>query len=420
MSNEKANPYQNMLEQLAQAAKIGGLAPEDYITLCYPERELTVNFPVEMDNGEVEVFTGYRVQHNSAKGPYKGGVRFHPDVNMDEVRALAAWMTFKCAVADIPYGGAKGGITCDPFKLSQKELERITRCYTRNIFPLIGPEIDIPAPDVNTNAQVMAWMMDTYSKLKGYNVPGIVTGKPISLGGSKGRREATGRGVFYVMREIAKKVGIPVEGARVVVQGFGNVGSMAALFFYQAGCRVIAISDVSGGIYCENGIDVIKLMEHVKCHPKRLIEGYRQDGLISIDNKTLLTVKTDFLVPAAMENQITPEIAGESQARVIVEAANGPTTFEADGILQDRGIIVVPDILANTGGVVVSYFEWVQNLQHIAWDEATVNQRLEENMVRSFEEVFKVAEANNTSMRMGAYIVAMNRLVEATKLRGII
>ncbi len=413
------NPYDNMLEQLDAAAQIAGLSMEEYITLRYPEREFTINFPVEMDDGRVEIFTGYRVQHNSVRGPYKGGVRFHPHVNMDEVRALAAWMTFKCAVADIPFGGAKGGIAFDPSTLSQKEIERITRAYTAGIMPLIGPEVDIPAPDVNTNAQVMAWMMDSYSKYKGRNTPGIVTGKPVSIGGSLGRREATGRGVSFMVREIARQLGIDLEDATVSIQGFGNVGSVTAESLYSMGCKIVAVSDVSSAIYCENGLDIPSLIAHVNRHPKHLIEGYDQDGLEPIDNPTLLTLNVDFLIPAALENQITKEIAMNTKARIIVEAANGPTTFEADKVLEDRGITLVPDILANSGGVTASYFEWVQNLQHLSWDESKINVNLERKMVSSFEAVYNTALEKNTSMRMGAYIVALYRLVEARKLRGI-
>ncbi|HHW70504.1 MAG TPA: Glu/Leu/Phe/Val dehydrogenase [Clostridiales bacterium] len=412
------NPYDNMLEQLDAAAKIADLPIEEYITLRYPEREFTVNFPVEMDDGSTQVFTGYRVQHNSIRGPYKGGVRFHPDVNMDEVRALAAWMTFKCAIVDIPFGGAKGGVTCDPSRLSQKELERITRAYTVGIAPLIGPEVDIPAPDVNTNAQVMGWMMDSYSTYRGQNVPSIVTGKPISIGGSLGRREATGKGVSLMVREIAKEKGIDLKEATVAIQGFGNVGSVAAETLYGMGCTIVAVSDISGALYCQNGLDIPSLLQHVDSHPKHLIEGYTQEGLECIDNHMLLTLKVDFLIPAALENQITEDVARETKARIIVEAANGPTTFEADNILEDRGITVVPDILANAGGVTASYFEWVQNLQYLTWDEEKLDANLEKKMVSSFQSVYNTAKEKNTSMRMGAYIVAISRLVEATRLRG--
>lgn len=414
------NQYENMLEQLDSAAKVAKIPLEDYVTLRYPEREFTVNFPVEMDDGRTEIFTGYRVQHNSIRGPYKGGIRFHPDVNMDEVRALSGWMTFKCAVADIPYGGAKGGVTLDPSDYSERELERITRSYTIELTPVIGTEIDIPAPDVNTNAKTMGWIMDTYSKYKGYNVPGIVTGKPVEIGGSLGRREATGKGVAFTTREIAAKGGIDLTGATVAIQGFGNVGSVTAQTLYDMGSKIIAVSDVSGAIYCESGLDIPALIEHVSEHPKHLIEGYEQDGLEEIDNHTLLTTKADFLIPAALENQITKEVAEKIQARIIVEAANGPTTFEADKVLEERGVLVVPDILANAGGVTASYFEWVQNLQHTTWDVKEIDENLERKMISSFEAVYDTAKKKDTSMRMAAYIVALSRLVKANKLRGVL
>lgn len=418
MSNNN-NQYKNMLEQLDNAAKVAGIPMEDYITLRYPEREFTINFPVKMDDGRIEIFTGYRVQHNSIRGPYKGGVRFHPAVNMDEVRALAGWMTFKCAVADIPFGGAKGGITIDPSEFSEGEIERITKNYTVGIMPLIGPEIDIPAPDVNTNEQTMAWMMDAYSKYKGRNIPGIVTGKPVAVGGSLGRREATGKGVSFITREIAYQKGIDLEGATVSIQGFGNVGSVTAETLHSMGSKIVAVSDISGAIYCEDGIDIPELIQYVERHPRHLIEGYSQEGLEQIDNHRLLTLKVDFLIPAAMENQITEEVAKDVQAKIIVEAANGPTTFKADKILEKRGILLVPDILANSGGVTASYFEWVQNLQHIAWDESKINVNLERKMVSSFEAIYKTAIKEDTSMRTAAYIVALSKLVEAQKLRGI-
>lgn len=413
------NQYENMLEQLDNAAKVAEIPMEDYITLRYPEREFTVNFPVEMDDGRTEIFTGYRVQHNSLRGPYKGGVRFHPDVNMDEVRALSAWMTFKCAVVDIPFGGAKGGVTFDPSEFSDREIERITKNYIVGIMPIIGPEVDIPAPDVNTNAQTMAWMVDAYSKYKGRNTPGIVTGKPVSIGGSRGRREATGKGVAFITREIAHKRGIDLEGATVAVQGFGNVGSVAAQTLHSMGSKVVAVSDVSGAIYCEDGIDIPALTEYVSRHPKRLIEGYKQEGLEEIDNHILLTSKVDFLIPAALENQITKEIAGDVKAGIIVEAANGPTAFEADKILEKQGVILVPDILANSGGVTASYFEWVQNLQYTEWEESKINTTLERKMVSSFQAVYETAIEKDTSMRTAAYIVALSRLIEASKLRGV-
>ncbi|NMA94803.1 MAG: Glu/Leu/Phe/Val dehydrogenase [Clostridiales bacterium] len=408
-----------MLEQLDKAAKVAQIPKEDYITLRSPEREFTINFPIKMDDGKIEMFTGYRIQHNSIRGPYKGGIRFHPDIDIDEMRALAGWMTFKCAVADIPFGGAKGGIAIDPSDFSKNELERITKGYTTGIIPLIGPELDIPAPDVNTNHQTMAWILDAYSKAQGYGVAGVVTGKPISVGGSLGRREATGKGVSFVTREIAYQKGINLEGATVAIQGFGNVGSITAKSLYEMGSKIVAVSDISGAIYCSNGIDIPRLLKHVYNHPRRLIEGYSQGGLENIDNYTLLTLEVDFLIPAAMENQIDEKVAKALEAKIVVEAANGPTTFKGDRVLEDRGIVVVPDILANSGGVTASYFEWVQNMQHIAWEESTINLNLERKMMAAFETVYKKSVEEETSMRTAAYIVALSKLVEAQKLRGI-
>ncbi len=416
---QKTNPFENMLEQLDAAAEIAGLDKQEYITLRYPERELTVNFPVKMDDGSIRVFTGYRVQHSTLRGPAKGGIRFHPDVDMDETRALAAWMTFKCAVVDIPYGGAKGGVTVDPTGMSQGELERITRAYTAAIADFIGPEKDIPATDVNTTQQMMGWIMDTYSTLTGVYSPGVVTSKPVEAGGSLGRKEATGLGVFFVTRELAKKLDIDLATSTVAVQGFGNVGSNAAKFLYEAGAKIVAVSDVSGGIYCEDGLDIPALIEYVENNPKRVIEGYKQDGVKATDNHGILTCKCDFLVLAALENQITEEVAKEVQAKVIVEGANGPTTFAGDKVLEERGIIVSPDILTNAGGVTCSYFEWVQNLQHHYWDLETVNTNLERIMVKAFNEVYETAEQLKVPMRIAAYIVALKRLIATQKIRGI-
>lgn len=416
---QKTNPFENMLEQLDAAAEIAGLDKQEYITLRYPERELTVNFPVKMDDGSIRVFTGYRVQHSTLRGPAKGGIRFHPDVDMDETRALAAWMTFKCAVVDIPYGGAKGGVTVDPTRMSQGELERITRAYTAAIADFIGPEKDIPATDVNTTQQMMGWIMDTYSTLTGVYSPGVVTSKPVEAGGSLGRKEATGLGVFFVTRELAKKLDIDLATSTVAVQGFGNVGSNAAKFLYEAGAKIVAVSDVSGGIYCEDGLDIPALIEYVENNPKRVIEGYKQDGVKATDNHGILTCKCDFLVLAALENQITEEVAKEVQAKVIVEGANGPTTFAGDKVLEERGIIVSPDILTNAGGVTCSYFEWVQNLQHHYWDLETVNTNLERIMVKAFNEVYETAEELKVPMRIAAYIVALKRLIATQKIRGI-
>ena len=419
MGNEKPNPYQSLLKQMDDAAGPAGLKEEDYLFLRHPERELTVNFPVKMDDGRIKFFTGYRVQHSSVRGPFKGGLRYHPDVDMDEVRALAGWMTFKCAVADIPYGGAKGGITCDPAEMSENEVERLTRRYTAEVVDFIGPEKDIPAPDVNTNAQIMGWIANTYSTLKGYNAPGVVTGKPVEAGGSLGRKEATGLGTAIITREIAKRKKIDLKGATVAVQGFGNVGSATAGFLHQFGAKVVAVSDVSGGYYCQAGLDIPAMLQYVQTSPRHLIKGYAQDGITAIDNHGLLTSKVDFLVFAAMENQLTEEIARELRAGIVIEAANGPTTYDGNKVLVERGITAVPDILTNSGGVVVSYFEWVQNLQHMAWDIETVNNNLEKIMVKGFAEVYETACEKKIPLRDAAYIVALQRLVNAQKVKGI-
>ncbi len=419
MGDQKPNPYQSLLKQMDEAAGIAGIKEEDYAFLRYPERELTVNFPVKMEDGRIKIFTGYRVQHSSVRGPYKGGLRYHPDVDMDEVRALAGWMTFKCAVADIPYGGAKGGITCDPAELSDGEVERLTRRYTAEVIDFIGPEKDIPAPDVNTNAQIMGWIANTYSILKGYNAPGVVTGKPIEAGGSLGRKEATGLGTAIITRETAKQEGIDLKGATVAVQGFGNVGSAAADFLHRFGAKIVAVSDVSGAFYCRSGLNIPAMLEYVKTSPRHLIKGYVQDGITEIDNYALLTSKVDFLVFAAMENQLTEDIAKKLQARIVIEAANGPTTYKGNKVLVERGITAVPDILTNSGGVVVSYFEWVQNLQHMAWDIETINNNLERIMVKGFNEVYETAREKKIPLRDAAYILALQRLVNAQKVKGI-
>jgi len=412
------NPYDNMLKVLDDAAAILGLKTDDYIALKYPERELKVSIPVEMDNGRIKVFEGYRVQHSSTRGPCKGGIRYHQDVNIDEVKALAAWMSLKCAVVNIPYGGSKGAIKVNPKELSQRELERLTRRYTAMILPLIGPEKDIPAPDVNTNAQIMAWMMDTYSMFVGYAVPGVVTGKPLAIGGSLGRPEATGRGVSIIAQAMLNRLGLPVSGARVAVQGMGNVGSVTAKLLQESGCKIIAVSDVSGGLYNENGLDIHRIMEYQN-GGKQLLIDYEDLNVRHISNEELLLKDCDVLIPAALENQINARIAEKIRAGVIVEAANGPTSIEADKILETRGIKVVPDILANAGGVVVSYFEWVQNIQSLMWDENEINKDLEKIMIRAFDEVCKRAEEKDASLRLAAYTVAIGRIVTARKIRGV-
>ena len=417
MSAKTYNPYGNMLEIMDEAANILGLVEDDYVTLKYPERELKVAVPVRMDNGSVKVFEGYRVQHSSLRGPCKGGIRYHEDVNIDEVKALAAWMTLKCAVVNIPYGGAKGGIKVNPSELSRSEIERLTRRYTAMIIPLIGPEKDIPAPDVNTNSEIMGWIMDTYSMFQGYAVQGVVTGKPIEIGGSLGRGDATGRGVMLMVREILHRVGTPILGSKVAVQGMGNVGGTAARLLAEQGCKIVAVSDKSGGLYNKDGLDIKAIAEFLK-KSGSLLKDYTGAGE-HISNKDVLCCDCDVLVPAAMENQINEEIAGDIRAKIIVEGANGPTTAEADRILESKGVCVVPDILSNSGGVVVSYFEWVQNIQSLTWDEIEVNSTLEKIMIRAFNEVWDKTQQNKTTMRLGAYMVALNRIVSAKKFRGI-
>lgn len=416
-TNKEYNPYVNMLEVLDEAANELGFNKNDYITVKYPERELTVSVPVEMDDGSIEVFTGYRIQHSSSRGPCKGGIRFHPSVNIDEVKALAAWMTLKCAVVNIPYGGAKGGIKVDPSKLSEKELNRLTRRYTAAILPILGPEKDIPAPDVNTNAKIMGWIMDTYSMFQGHTVPGVVTGKPIEIGGSLGRKEATGRGVAIVTDEVAFRKGMDMQKCSIAIQGFGNVGGTAAKIFYEKGYRVAAVSDVSGGIYNPEGLNIYEIMEYVSQNGR--LKGYSAKGVSEITNEQLLELDVDVLVPAALENQIDKENANKIKAKLIVEGANGPTTYEADKLLREKGITLVPDILANAGGVVVSYFEWVQNLQAIFWDEHEINSMLKKIMLRSFDEVYNITVEKKVSLRMGAYMLALDRVVKAKKIRGI-
>jgi glutamate dehydrogenase (NAD(P)+) len=412
---EERSAYAIAIRQLEAAAYYLNLDRSLLEVLKHPRRELIVNFPVKMDDGSIRVFTGYRVHHNPARGPAKGGIRYHPEVTLDETRALAMWMTWKCAVVNIPYSGAKGGVVCDPKRLSIHELENLTRRYITEISIMVGPESDIPAPDIGTNPQVMAWIMDTYSMHKGYTVPAVVTGKPVAIGGSEGRLEATGRGVTVVAHEAAKMLGFGLEGARVVIQGFGNVGSATAKLMHQAGAKVVAISDARGGIYNPNGLDIPSLLH---CAGRDgCIQAYRDADHIT--NKELLELPCDILVPAAIHGVITSENAHNIRARIIVEAANGPVTPDADRILQDNGVLVVPDILANAGGVVVSYFEWVQDLQAFFWEEEEVNARLEKVMRRSFEHVRQVAEKNKVDLRMGAYIIGVQRVAEATTIRGI-
>ena len=412
------NPYDNVIAIIKDAAVKLGLPESEYIETIYPERELKVALPVRMDDGSIKVFEGYRVQHSSLRGPCKGGIRYHQDTDENEVKALAAWMTFKCAVIGLPYGGAKGGITVDPFKLSKGELERLTRRFAAAIAPIIGPDQDIPAPDVNTNAEIMGWIMDTYSTLKGHSVPGVVTGKPIPIGGSLGRTEATGRGVMTITREILKKLNWAPEKMRVVIQGMGNVGSQTAKMVNELGCKIIAVSDVSTGIRKESGLDIPDILKFLSTRGN-LLKDYNGAGIAKISNDDLLVLDTDILIPAALENQINGSNAAKIKAKLIVEAANGPTTVEADKILDERGIIVVPDILANAGGVAVSYFEWVQNFTSFYWSLEEVNQKLAVIMCNAFETVYEIHKGKNASMRMSAYMVALGKLAEAKRIRGI-
>ncbi|HET9496789.1 MAG TPA: Glu/Leu/Phe/Val dehydrogenase [Candidatus Limnocylindria bacterium] len=383
--------------------------------LRVPKRELTVNFPVTMDDGHVEVFTGYRVQHNLSRGPAKGGIRYHQDVTLDEVRALAMWMTWKCSVVNIPYGGGKGGVIVDPKRLSMRELEGLTRRFATEISPLIGPDRDIPAPDVNTNAQTMAWIMDTYSMHNGYTISGVVTGKPIAVGGSLGRNEATARGTVFTLLQASKVLNLPLEGAKVVIQGFGNAGSIACQLVCAEGATVVAVSDSSGGIYNPQGLDPSTLTAWKAEHGT--VVGF--PGADDVGNEELLTLPCDILIPAALENQINARIAEKIQAKVVAEAANGPTTPDADDVLYDRGIFLIPDILCNAGGVTVSYFEWVQDMQSFFWTESRINESLKEIMDRAFEAVYQMSELHEVHMRTAAYMLAVSRVAEATTLRGL-
>jgi glutamate dehydrogenase (NAD(P)+) len=412
---KKFNPWEMALEQLDAVARFMNLNPNVHKVLRSTKRCLIVSIPVKMDDGSVEVFTGYRVHHNISRGPAKGGIRYHPDVTLDEVKALAMWMTWKCAVVGIPYGGAKGGIVCNPKELSLGEVERLTRRYTSEIIFILGPEKDIPAPDVNTNAQVMAWIMDTYSIDQGYSVPGVVTGKPLSIGGSLGRSEATGRGCVFVIFSSLKYMKQDIHGRNVVVQGYGNVGWPICRLLHESGCKIIGISDVEGGIYNSKGLDPVLVKRHLD--ESGTVAGYRDGD--SLTNKELLELDCDILVPAALENQITLDNAPKIKAKLIVEAANGPTTPEADKILKERGITVIPDILANAGGVTVSYFEWVQGLQAYFWSERDVNLKLRDIMEKAFDSVYRISTRKNIDMRLAAYCLAIERVAEAHVTRGL-
>jgi len=414
---KKINPLDVAMKQVDIAAEKLKLDPGLVEKTKQTKRELIVHFPVKMDDGSVKIFTGYRVQHNVTRGPGKGGIRYHPDVDLDEVRALAMWMTWKAAVVNIPFGGAKGGVQCDPKSMSMQELENLTRRFTWEIAMMIGPDRDIPAPDVYTNPQVMAWIMDTYSMLKGYSVHGVVTGKPLELGGSLGRFEATGKGVFITAQEAARHLKIPIEGARVVVQGCGNVGGIAAQYFGRGGAKVIGISDSKGGIYNKKGLDISSVLDCKKRYSCVITPEAKMGDEIS--NEELLELDCDILVPSALENQITDRNASKIKTKIIAEGANGPTTPEADKILHDRGIFMVPDILANAGGVTVSYFEWVQNLQELLWSEDEISERLTRILKRSFAEVLNISQRDKVDMRTAALMLGIGRVVEATKLRGI-
>ena len=412
---KEANPFESMMSRFDRAAKLLDLNPDLYAVMRVPNRELKVYIPVRMDSGRIQVFEGFRVQHNFARGPAKGGIRYSPDVTIEEVRALAAWMTWKCAVVNVPFGGAKGGVICDPWQMSQGELERLTRRYASELIDIIGPEKDVPAPDMNTNEQTMAWIMDTYSMHARHTVNAVVTGKPVALGGSQGRREATGRGILFVVNEAVKKFKMTPPSTRVVVQGSGNVGGIGAQLMHEAGYKVIAISDMYGGIYNPAGIDIPAALEHLRA--TRSFEEYPNAERVT--NSELLEIECDVLVPAATENQITSQNAERINCKVLAEGANGPTTAAADEILQRKGIFVIPDILANAGGVTVSYFEWVQDRMGYFWKEDVVNERLQDVMVASFNELVKFSEKHNVDTRTAAYMLAIDRVAYDTRMRGI-
>ncbi len=412
---KEENPLDSMLYYFDQAARLLRLEPDLYTFMRYPSLEVTVYIPVIMDDGHLEVFVGYRVQHNFARGPAKGGIRFAPDVTLDEIRALAAWMTWKCAVVNIPFGGAKGGVVCDPARLSRGELERLTRRYTAQLLDILGPERDVPAPDLNTDEQVMAWIMDTYSMHARHVVMASVTGKPLGLGGSRGRREATGRGLLIVAQQAFRHLRLSPKGARVVIQGAGNVGGVAARLFHEAGYRVIAISDVHGGIFHPQGLNIPEVLEYHRLQGS--FRGYPQAEPVT--NQELLELECELLIPAAVENQITSRNAERIRCRILCEGANGPTTAPADRILQERGILVLPDILANAGGVTVSYFEWVQDRMGYFWSERVVNQRLREVMINGFRDVLEYATRYEVSLRTAAYMLALDRVAYDVRMRGI-
>ncbi len=413
-ATDEKNPFEAMSERFDRAAQLLGLDSDLYAVLRVPSRELKVYIPVKLDSGHIQVFEGFRVQHNFARGPAKGGIRYAPDVSLDEVKALSAWMTWKCAVVNVPFGGAKGGIICDPIQMSQGELERLTRRYTSELLDFIGPDKDVPAPDMNTNEQTMAWIMDTYSMHARHTVTAVVTGKPIALGGSLGRREATGRGVLFTVNEAIKKFDLTPDKTSVVVQGSGNVGGIGAQLMHSQGYKIIGISDMYGGLHNSNGLDIPEVLTYLK-HTKSL-EGFGEADYLT--NAELLELKCDVLAPCATENQITSENADRIKCRILAEGANGPTTPKADKILHDKGVFVIPDILCNAGGVTVSYFEWVQDRMGYFWREDEVNQRLEEKMVASFIELSNLAELHKVDSRTAAYMLAIDRVAYDTKMRG--
>ncbi len=411
----RTSAYEVAQEQLDQVADFMELDDDFRAFLRTPQRELIVHFPVKMDDGHMRMFTGYRVHHNTAKGPTKGGIRYHPDVSLDECRALAMWMTWKCSLMNLPYGGAKGGVVVEPAELSQRELEKMTRRYATEISLFIGPERDIPAPDVGTNAQIMAWIMDTYSMHKGHSVPAVVTGKPVAIGGSVGREYATGLGVTYVTRAILRQqIGKGLEDVTVAVQGFGNVGSWTARSMHERGAHIVAVSDRYGGIYNSKGLDLRQVIRHVE--ESGTVTGFPDADAIT--NQELLQLGVDVLVPAAMEGQITMENADQVQAKLVAEGANGPTTPDADQILASKGIPVIPDVICNAGGVVVSYFEWVQSLQSFFWDESEVRRQMERKLLDNLDELISVMTRRKCTMRMAAYTIALDRIIEAVRLRG--
>jgi glutamate dehydrogenase (NAD(P)+) len=412
---ESSDLFRQAVEQLDAVAKRIGLDAGVLERLRYPRRALVVTVPIVMDDGRTEVFFGYRVHHNTVLGPTKGGIRYHPEVNLGEVSALAMLMSWKCSLMGLPYGGAKGGVACDPGSMSQRELERMTRRYTAEVMLLIGPDLDIPAPDLGTNEQTMAWIMDTYAMTQGRTVPGVVTGKPLLVGGSAGRRDATGRGLVYALGQAARQRGLDLKGARVVVQGFGNVGSVAARLLWREGCRIVGVADARGTVVSDNGLDIRELTSHAK--DTGSVVGF--PGGEAASSSDVLELPCDILVPAALGGQLTVHNADRIKAQIVAEGANGPTTPEADAILDERGVLVIPDILANAGGVVVSYFEWVQGLQYYFWRESEINSRLEELIIRSFNQVVRLATRERVNLRTAALMLGVQRVAEAFRLRGL-